>query len=175
MRLLVWHSSVNWIISFPFRKKIINICRLNWQRFPVLNSGQFLILPVTVILFSAGLCLRRELTEAIVAELKSQQIFAGNFYWFEHNWHYIRKWDHLKTEKTLNRLNEGQSKAIKKLDTQDFRKSDAIMGSCISTAIGLSWTDEQLKEKANLLAAAIKKVLANASPPAYYSQQASLA
>jgi 8-amino-3,8-dideoxy-alpha-D-manno-octulosonate transaminase len=117
----------------------------------------------------------REQTEAVVAEMKSQQIFAGNFYWFEHNWHYIRKWDHLKTEKTLNRLTPGQSAALKKLTTQDFSKSDAVMGCCISTAIGLSWTEGQLHEKAAKLVAAIKKVMTNASPQAHYSQQASLA
>jgi len=101
-----------------------------------------------------------ELTELLVAEMKSQQIFAGNFYWFEHNWHYIRKWDHLKNEKSLNRLSPGQFAALKKLGTQDFSKSDAIMNCCISTAIGLSWTEEQLQEKAAKLTAAIKKVLA---------------
>jgi 8-amino-3,8-dideoxy-alpha-D-manno-octulosonate transaminase len=116
-----------------------------------------------------------ELTEAVVAEMRALQIFAGNFYWFEHNWHYIRKWDHLKTEKTLNRLTAGQSAALKKLFTQDFSKSDAVMSCCISTAIGLSWTDEQLHEKTSRLAAAIKKVMANASLQAYYIQQASLA
>src|SRR4249919_3255773 len=89
----------------------------------------------------------REMTEAVFAELKAQQAFGGNFYWFEHNWHYIRKWDHLKSEKALNRLSDGQSAALKKLNTQDFSRSDEIMGCCISTAIGLSWTDEQLKEK----------------------------
>ncbi len=102
----------------------------------------------------------RELTDAIVEELKSQQIFAGNFYWFEHNWHYIGKWDHLKSEKTLNKLTPAQSAALKKLDTQDFSVSDAVMSCCISTAIGLSWTEDQLKEKASRLSAAIKKVLA---------------
>jgi 8-amino-3,8-dideoxy-alpha-D-manno-octulosonate transaminase len=117
----------------------------------------------------------RELTDAVVAELKAQQIFGGNFYWFEHAWHYIRKWDHLKSEKTLNRLSAAQSAALKKLDIQDFSKSDAVMGCCISTAIGLSWTYEQLQEKASLLGAAINKVMANASPQAHYSQQASLA
>jgi 8-amino-3,8-dideoxy-alpha-D-manno-octulosonate transaminase len=106
-----------------------------------------------------------ELTEAIVAELKAQQIFGGNFYWFEHNWHYIRKWDHLKSEKTLNRLTAEQSAALKKLSTQDFSQSDAIMGCCISTAIGLSWTDDQLKEKASKLSAAIKKVMAKHTTP----------
>jgi len=102
----------------------------------------------------------RELTEALVEELRSQQIFAGNFYWFEHNWHYIRKWEHLKKEKTLSRLSAGQSAALKKLDSQDFSKSDAVMSCCISTAIGLSWTDEQLHEKSSRLVSAIKKVLA---------------
>ena len=116
----------------------------------------------------------RELTEAVVVELKAKEIFAGNFYWFEHNWHYIRKWDHLKSEKMLNRLTAGQSAALKKLDTQDFSKSDSVMGCCISTAIGLSWTDEQLRDKTSRLAAAIKKVMANVSPQAHYIQQANL-
>jgi 8-amino-3,8-dideoxy-alpha-D-manno-octulosonate transaminase len=117
----------------------------------------------------------RELTEAVVEELKSQQIFTGNFYWFEHNWHYIRKWDHLKKEKTLNRLTPGQSVALNRLDSQDFSKSDGIMSCCISTAIGLTWTDEQLHEKASRLTAAIKKVMSNVSPQAHYNQRASLA
>jgi len=34
------------------------------------------------------------------------------------------------------------------------------MSCCISTAIGLSWTDEQLHEKSSRLVSAIKKVLA---------------
>jgi 8-amino-3,8-dideoxy-alpha-D-manno-octulosonate transaminase len=117
----------------------------------------------------------QELTQAVVSEMKARQIFGGNFYWFEHNWHYIRKWDHLKTDKTLNRLNPDQITAVKKLNTQDFSKSDAVMGCCISTAIGLSWTEDQLREKASALTGAIKKVLASASPQAHYNQQASLA
>ena len=100
-----------------------------------------------------------ELTEALVTEMKTQQIFAGNFYWYDHNWHYIRKWDHLKMEKSLNRLSPGQSAALKKLGTQDFSKSDAVMSCCISTAIGLSWTEDQLRDKASKLTAVIKKVL----------------
>ncbi|HSZ33488.1 MAG TPA: DegT/DnrJ/EryC1/StrS family aminotransferase [Puia sp.] len=116
----------------------------------------------------------RELTESVIAEMKSQQIYAGNFYWFEHNWHYVEKWDHLKNEKTLNRLSPDQSAALKALSTQNFSKSNELMSRCISTAIGLLWTDEQLKEKAAKLTAAIRKVL-NASPQARYSPQATLA
>jgi len=34
------------------------------------------------------------------------------------------------------------------------------MGRCVSTAIGLLWTEEQTREKGEKIAAAIKKVLA---------------
>src|SRR5215470_1002452 len=37
-----------------------------------------------------------EITKRVVGELKAQNILAGNFYWYDNNWHYLRKWDHLK-------------------------------------------------------------------------------
>ncbi len=101
------------------------------------------------------------LTKALVAELKEQGILAGNFYWYANNWHYISKWDHLKTAASLNKLSEQQEQVLLKLQTTRFAASDAIMSRCISTAIGLLWTDEQIKEKGEKLAAAIRKVLAN--------------
>jgi len=116
----------------------------------------------------------RTLTESLVAELKAQGIQAGNFYWFDHNWHYIRKWDHLKMNKSLYRLSAVQSEALQKLSVQDFRMSDELIGRCISTAISLTWTEEQARDKALKLAAAIKKVLANASLPSHRSQPVSL-
>lgn len=103
------------------------------------------------------------LTKALVAELKEQGILAGNFYWYANNWHYISKWDHLKNATSLNRLSEEQEKALFKLQNTRFAASDAIMSRCISTAIGLLWTDEQIKEKGEKLAAVIRKVLINSS------------
>ncbi len=103
-----------------------------------------------------------ELTQAVVAELKQQGILAGNFYWFDNNWHYIRKWDHLRQAATLNNLNDGQHQALARLSTTSFPVSDSIMGRCISTAIGLLWTEEQTSEKGEKIAAAVKKVLASA-------------
>ena len=88
---------------------------------------------------------------------------AGNFYWFDNNWHYIRKWDHLKNAKALNKLNPLQHEALIKLQTQNFSVSDAVMNRCISTAISLIWSEEQVKEKSEKIAAAIKKVLSNSS------------
>jgi 8-amino-3,8-dideoxy-alpha-D-manno-octulosonate transaminase len=100
-----------------------------------------------------------ELTRAFVAEMKVQGILPGNFYWFDNNWHYIRKWNHLKNASTLNNLNDAQKAALAQLQTKDFAASDVILSRCISTAINLSWSEEQVKEKGDKMIAAISKVL----------------
>ncbi len=99
------------------------------------------------------------LTKAFVAEMKEQGILPGNFYWYANNWHYISNWDHLKHATTLNNLNDGQKAALLKLKETKFPVSDAIMSRCISTAITLLWTDEQIKEKGEKMVTAIRKVL----------------
>jgi 8-amino-3,8-dideoxy-alpha-D-manno-octulosonate transaminase len=100
-----------------------------------------------------------EITKAVVAELKAQGILAGNFYWFDNNWHYIRKWDHLKNVETLHGVSDLQRDALRKLQNQSFVVSDLIMSRCISTSISTLWTEEQVKEKGEKIVAAIKKVL----------------
>lgn len=100
-----------------------------------------------------------KITKAVVAEMKEQGILAGNLYWYVNNWHYISKWDHLKNAVTLNALSEMQKAALLKLNNTPFPASDAIMGRCISTAISLVWTDEQIKEKGEKMIVVIKKVL----------------
>jgi len=99
------------------------------------------------------------LTRSLVAELKEQGILGGNFYWFDNNWHYYRKWTHLHQAASLNRLPEAQQAALKKLSPDAFPASDRIMGRCISTAISLAWTEEQTKDKGEKIVAAMKKVL----------------
>ena len=99
-----------------------------------------------------------EIARGVVAELKQQGILTGNFYWFDNNWHYFRKWDHLRQIRTLNNLNEAQKKALSSIDPAGFPASDKVMSRCISTAIGLLWTDEQIKEKGEKIVAAIRKV-----------------
>jgi len=46
---------------------------------------------------------------------------------------------------------------------KNFAASDAVMGRCISTAISLLWTEDQIKEKGEKMVAVIKKVLSNNS------------
>ena len=100
-----------------------------------------------------------EITRAVVAEMKAQNILAGNFYWYDNNWHYIRKWDHLKNSTTLNALHPDLKAAVMHHASKDFASSDAVMSRCVSTAIGLLWTDEQIKAKGEQMVNVIKKVL----------------
>ena len=100
-----------------------------------------------------------EITRNVVTELKAQGILAGNFYWYDNNWHYIRKWDHLKNATSLNRLHPDQREILQQLQTKDFSASDAIMSRCISTSISLLWTEEQVKEKGEKIVVAVQTIL----------------
>jgi 8-amino-3,8-dideoxy-alpha-D-manno-octulosonate transaminase len=99
------------------------------------------------------------IARVVVMSLKEQGILAGNFYWFDNNWHYIRKWDHLKQGTTLHALSPEHKDAVTYHANKDFSASHAVMGRCISTAIGLLWTEEQIKEKGDKIVNTVKQVL----------------
>ena len=101
----------------------------------------------------------KEVASNLVSIMKAEGILAGNFYWFDNNWHYIRKWDHLKNSITLNALSPEIKTAVMHHANKDFSASDAIMNRCISTAISLAWTEEQVNDKGRKMVAAIKKAL----------------
>ncbi len=104
-----------------------------------------------------------EIARDVVNEMKAQNILAGNFYWYDNNWHYIRNWDHLRNGRTLHLLNDAQQMSLRKLQSQDFSNSDAVMSRCISSAISLLWTEEQVKDKGEKIIRIIKKVLSKQS------------
>jgi 8-amino-3,8-dideoxy-alpha-D-manno-octulosonate transaminase len=100
-----------------------------------------------------------EITRAVVDEMKAQGILPGNFYWYINNWHYISKWDHLKNAISLNKLSDSVIASLKTNLEKSFLESDVVMSRCISTAISLAWTEEQVIDKANKIVAVINKVL----------------
>ncbi|MEO6730489.1 MAG: DegT/DnrJ/EryC1/StrS family aminotransferase [Ferruginibacter sp.] len=100
-----------------------------------------------------------EITKAVVTEMRIQGIMAGNFYWFDNNWHYISKWDHLKNATTLNKLHPDLKAAVIYHASKDFSASDAVLSRCVSTLISLLWTEEQIKEKGRQMVTVIKRVL----------------
>ena len=97
--------------------------------------------------------------EARAVTKAMQENGFGAFYWYDNNWHYIRKWDHLKQLKTLSALPEDVQKRVSSSVNASFTTSDAIMSRCISTPISLVWSEHDTRQKAEKLAEVISAVL----------------
>ncbi|WP_339654176.1 DegT/DnrJ/EryC1/StrS family aminotransferase [uncultured Maribacter sp.] len=78
------------------------------------------------------------------------------FYWYDNNWHYYKKWEHLTNMQSLGKLPKEVVNQLPDYSKSDFSKSDIWLGRTISCLIKLSWTDEQVSERANKM----KEVLA---------------
>jgi len=76
-------------------------------------------------------------------------------YWYDNNWHYLRRWDHLKTAASFSPLPANVRESLAQLASRPFPASDAIMSRAISTPIALGWSEEQLAERGAKLAAAV--------------------
>ncbi len=80
----------------------------------------------------------------------------GCFYWYDNNWHYHRKWDHIKTFASPGRLSIDRFGYGPDLTKIALPQSDAIMGRTISMLIKLRWTEDQVRDRL----ARMKSVLA---------------
>lgn len=81
------------------------------------------------------------------------------FYWYDNNWHYHRKWAHLKHLKTLSFLPSKVYDQLPNYDKADFSKSDHWMGRTISCLIKLGWTKEEVRQRAETMAETIRENL----------------
>ncbi len=93
----------------------------------------------------------REMHQAL-----SEAGLDGVFYWFDNNWHYHRRWDHLKGLRSLGALPEETARRTGEANSREFPVSDAWMGRCLSVLIKLSWSREETERRASIL----KNVLA---------------
>ena len=98
------------------------------------------------------------LSNKVVDAFKEHGI-DGYWNYYNNNWHYIRRWDHLKDMKSLFPLSDQLTNGLKKLRDQEFPKSDDIISRNISCLIKLSWTEEEVKDRAERMVAAIKSIL----------------
>ncbi|MGY3793313.1 DegT/DnrJ/EryC1/StrS family aminotransferase [uncultured Aquimarina sp.] len=80
------------------------------------------------------------------------------FYWYDNNWHYYRKWEHLLEPTSLNKLSEEQLAGLQK-NNKSFDASDAWMGRTISCLIKVGWTEQEVKERASKMIEALKSIL----------------
>jgi len=68
--------------------------------------------------------------------------------YYENNWHYIRKWDHLKELKSLFPISKEVKKGLEYLKTKTFEQSDHFISRNISCLIKLSWTEDEVIARA---------------------------
>lgn len=71
----------------------------------------------------------------------------GCFYWYDNNWHYHRKWDHIKTFASPGRLAIDRFGYGTDLTKVALPQSDALMSRTISMLIKLRWTPEQVRDR----------------------------
>lgn len=81
------------------------------------------------------------------------------FYWYDNNWHYLRKWDHLKKLKSAAKLPIRLLENYPDYEKVNLPQSDQIMGRTISMLIKLSWTEDELKGRIEKIVGVIDKSL----------------
>ncbi len=99
-----------------------------------------------------------EITTKVSENFKKNGVDAC-FHYYNNNWHYIRKWDHLKDLKSLFPISTEVKEGLKYLKTKTFQKSDDYIARNLSCLIKLFWTDEDVKARANKMVEAIKLAL----------------
>jgi 8-amino-3,8-dideoxy-alpha-D-manno-octulosonate transaminase len=82
----------------------------------------------------------------MVAKLSESGV-DGCFYWYDNNWHYIRKWDHLKKLRSASRLPITLAYPSPDYSAVDLPQSDQIISRTISMQIKLSWSKDDLDNR----------------------------
>jgi 8-amino-3,8-dideoxy-alpha-D-manno-octulosonate transaminase len=68
----------------------------------------------------------------------------GCFYWYDNNWHYLRRWEHLKKMASAYRLPQTLTGHCPDYERVHLPQSDNIIKRLISIQIKLSWTEADL-------------------------------
>ena len=81
------------------------------------------------------------------------------FYWCDNNWHYYRKWEHLKDLKSPNGFSKEITNGLPNYKDSDFSKSDHYVSRNISCLIKLGWTDEEVTERAEKMVGVLQNIV----------------
>ncbi|MEL0456472.1 DegT/DnrJ/EryC1/StrS family aminotransferase [Flavobacteriaceae bacterium SZ-1-7] len=95
---------------------------------------------------------------------KVSEAFKNNgidacFHYYNNNWHYIRKWEHLKNLKSLYPISHEVKEGLRYLNEKSFEKSDHYIARNISCLIKLSWTKDEVEKRANKMVELINSVV----------------
>ncbi|MDO1500400.1 DegT/DnrJ/EryC1/StrS family aminotransferase [Winogradskyella maritima] len=99
-----------------------------------------------------------EIAREVSSEFKAQGVDAC-FHYYDNNWHYVRKWEHLKDMKSLFPLSEEVRNGLNYLGSKTFPQSDSYIARNISCLIKLSWTEDEVRQRAQLMAKIINSAV----------------
>ena len=98
-----------------------------------------------------------------LAQIAHQELIKagvdGCFYWYNNNWHYYKKWEHLTEMKSLGNLPKDVQESLPDYSKADFSESDKWMSRNISCLIKLGWTQEEVAKRAQKMVEAVKAAL----------------
>ncbi len=80
------------------------------------------------------------------------------FHYYDNNWHYIRKWEHLTELKSLYPISAEVKEGLKYLQTKSYTQSDHYIGRNLSCLIKLSWTEDEVIQRADKMVKAIQDI-----------------
>ncbi|NOX33292.1 MAG: DegT/DnrJ/EryC1/StrS family aminotransferase [Deltaproteobacteria bacterium] len=87
----------------------------------------------------------KERAEQIAENLSKNGV--GSPYWYDNNWHYYRKWHHLREMKRSAKLGFELAGNLPDYKNLVLEASDNIMGKTISMQIMLSWTKQDIENR----------------------------
>ncbi|MDD2605608.1 MAG: DegT/DnrJ/EryC1/StrS family aminotransferase [Desulfobacteraceae bacterium] len=79
----------------------------------------------------------------------------GCFFWYDNNWHYLRRWDHFKHLRSPARLPQTGLATFAGLQDVQVPVSDNIVGRTISMQIKLSWSEADVASRGERMAAVL--------------------
>ncbi len=81
------------------------------------------------------------------------------FYWYDNNWHYYRRWEHLINKISLGKLPQEVYEQLPDYSKSDFSKSDNWVGRTISCLIKLGWSKDEVRQRAEMMVEVLGKAL----------------
>lgn len=99
-----------------------------------------------------------EITRKAIEAFKANNVDVC-WHYYDNSWHYIREWNHLKHIKSLYPISQEVKEGLEYLQTKTFEQSDHYIGRNISCLIKLSWTEDEVRERAEKMVKAITSIL----------------
>ncbi len=75
------------------------------------------------------------------------------FLWYDNNWHYLRRWDHIRALRLPMRPALGLLSPPPDLERVETPRSDAVMQRAVSLPVALSWDAAELERRARAIRA----------------------